>query len=185
MFKMAAASVISSAWASGPQPGCYGIQISGEMFSAQAQVEIKRSSTLDFSVTLTLGDTPAKKTTCPNEAYTFDAAASTITVGQSGSSCLQKLSDSVGGIVKIPVSITYNAAQDRLETNIVIDIVMPRLAACVSSPNDNTSTLATTTAAPTTNGIAYPAHKGNSGNGVGSLAITTGIVLTSTLLALM
>lgn len=159
--------------------------MSGEMFSAQAQVEIKSSSTLDFSVTLTLGDAPAQKTNCPNEAYTFDSAASTITVGQSGSSCLQKLSDSVGGLVQIPVSIAYNAAKDQLETNIVIDIVMPRLAACGSSPTDNTSTSAATTAAPTANGIANPTGKGNSGNGVGSFAITTGIVLTSTLLALM
>ena len=139
-----------------PELGCYFFELSmpASGVSVQAQVDVKSSSALDFSVLLDipyLGFTNAVFS-CPREPYEFSEEASVVTVGLPPvSACLTRLSALTKGVLIPPVYLEYDAVAKTMMTNLVVDVTLAKQANC--------RTFGTTAApvSPTTNAGATTA----------------------------
>jgi hypothetical protein len=157
MMKIAAFSLVSASLAA-PDLGCFYVKLPFPApINVEAQIEIKSGSVLDFDVVMDIPNPRIKlNSKCAGEQFSFDAAASTITVGQEPlSECLSTLKQLTNGVVQTPVVINYTP--QTLSTRIVIPITMNKVDQCVAlntPTNTPVTTVAPTTSATNTEGTA-------------------------------
>lgn len=152
MMKVAAFSLVSLTLGA-PDLGCFYVKLPfPEPINVEAQIELKAGEKLDFDVVANMPNMGLDfATKCADEKFTFDAAASTITVGQEPlSPCLSNLQAMSRGAVATPVVMSYTAST--LSARIVIPIVMNKIGTCMA--------LGTTPFAPATTPSATVAPTG-------------------------
>jgi hypothetical protein len=144
-----------------PELGCYFYDMSmpDTGLSVQAQVDVKSSSALDFSVLLNIPYLGFENSVfaCPQERFEFDDSASIVTVGLPPvSACLTGLSALTKGVLNPPVYLEYNAAAKTLTTNLVIDVTLSKQANCRTFGTTAAPVSSTTNAVATTITTAGP-----------------------------
>lgn len=154
MKRFALTSCVLSLAVATPETGCYFLEISGaDTFSVKAQVELKPSSDLSFSVLLNAPNvfTDEIRLLCDNEAFEWDATESTITVGNEPlSPCLLQLKEYTMGLVESPVVIKYDSELKSLSANIVIPLAMEKSKECIDFNTLDVSSTETPTEPSTT-----------------------------------
>lgn len=130
------AIIASTDAATAPKNGCYYFELSNGLFDIEAQINVKSSSELDFTLVFKADPTigmPDTKLNCENELYHFEDSTSSVVVGSDRiSPCLQALSDFSKGVVTIPMNLGFDSATDSFKFVMVIEIVMPRAPECKS-----------------------------------------------------
>ena len=187
MIKIAVATLVAASTATGPQKGCFGLDLTPDV-PAKAQVEIKADSTLDFSVVISDPLPFALSEVCRNEKFAFDPMTSTLIVGQELSPCLAALMNTVNAVVPVmtaPFVIKFDSQANTLSMNIVIDLIMNKWETCRNLVEPVTTTAGPdgTSAAATTAGPA--SRYGSPGNGAGAFGAVTAILLGAIMAALM
>jgi hypothetical protein len=155
-------AIIASTDAStAPKNGCYYFELANGVFDIEAQINVKSSSELDFTLVFQADPTigmPDTRLNCENELYYFDESTSSVVVGSDRiSPCLQALSDFSKGVVTIPMNLGFDSATDSFKFVMVIEIVMPRAPKCKSYtwvPKPVASKAVSTPAAPIANVLA-------------------------------
>ena len=128
-----------------PDEGCYYYEFPSPGYQTEAQIEVKKSNTLDFNVYFNAPNLNLvnKLFPCTGEKFTWDEASSTMVVGQDPvSSCLSDLIAKTEGAVTTPVNLVFDPTAKALTTRIIIPVKLTKRAEC------KTYVLTTTTAAP-------------------------------------
>ena len=141
-----------------PDLGCYYFEITqGDILKVKAQVEIKNASGLAFSVLIQApGMFPeGLRRVCDNEAYIWNSAKSTITVGNAPlSPCLSELKKETLDLVPSPLDIVYDVTSKKLHANIVIPLTMDKASSCLDFTKLDSPSSATQSPTPTVLPIA-------------------------------
>ena len=160
IIRTCAIALVSSSFlcqaSTGPELGCYFYEFPSKINKVKAQLEIKSENVMEFSVAFDAPklNLPSNTIVCENEPFRYDAATSSMIVGEGDlSPCLQTLKSYTRGVVKTPLTINWIPTEKVLATTIVIPLRIPKTPNCVQfvtpSPSVEPSTDSTTTATVT------------------------------------
>jgi hypothetical protein len=129
-----------------PEEGCYYYEFPSQGYQTEAQIEVKKTNTLDFNVYFNAPNLNLVNELfpCTGEKFTWDETSSTMVVGQNPvSSCFSDLIAKTAGAVTTPVNLVFDPTAKTFTTKIIIPVKLTKRADC------RTYVLTTTTATPT------------------------------------
>ena len=155
MVRTLATLIVLGSVSAAPEVGCYYYKFPNPKMDIQAQVEIKSTSQMDFSVYMKTGKQEISHL-CVGESFSWTEADQTMVVGEPASECLLKLQSMTFGALTLPVSFNYSAGSKSFKATFLgVPVELVKVSTCGTLPIRPTE--APTTPSPNNNNGGNPA----------------------------